>query len=337
MARLEEITHAGGERKDAADHCRDGIMRLSNEFQPVLDRFIKLIYSIGTQAIKALNEKLNQIREQSIPPPRFSFKTARKNPSAVSLSDAADLAAQKKRLVPGYQSSISSAQNSSAPFPKLLPTPPAAEEISKPKLSTQVESSEGLEVPSIAQASQDSAQRQPNDTGPMENTVDISYENQKHILLPSTPERSTIPAMLSYLNHCVVDLSMNSSKMTPFASLTIKAVQTSLLIGGEIDGATYLTNVEQSVIVILGTGQLRLHRCKNVQRHVQSDDHPLHQDRDMWDKVDDFNWLRAEPSPNWRTMLPEEETPDEVWTDIVPGGPGWSLRDILQATKVLRL
>lgn len=55
----------------------------------------------------------------------------------------------------------------------------------------------------------------------------------------------------------------------------------------------------------------------------------------MWDKVDDFNWLRSEPNPHWRTMAPEEEVPDEVWTDIVPGGPGWSLDEILKATKVL--
>lgn len=235
--------------------------------------------SLGPQAIKALNEKLNQIREKFMPPPRFSFKTARRNPSAVSLSDAAELAAQKKRLVPGYQSSMSSTQNSSAPSPRLLPTPPAAEDTSTPKLSTQVESLEGPEASLMdakgARSRQDPAQRQPDDTGPVKNTIDISYQNQKHILVPSSPERSTIPAMLSCLEHCVVDLSMNSSEMTPFASLTIKDIQASLLIGGEIDCATYATDVEQSVIVILRTGQLRLHRCKNVQVYLSCRSRPI--------------------------------------------------------------
>ena len=33
-------------------------------------------------------------------------------------------------------------------------------------------------------------------------------------------------------------------------------------------------------------------------------------------------------------MPPEDVVVEEVWRDIVPGGPGWSLDDILKATKV---
>jgi hypothetical protein len=57
----------------------------------------------------------------------------------------------------------------------------------------------------------------------------------------------------------------------------------------------------------------------------------------MWDQVDDFKWLKAEHSPNWSILPPEAAVPDEVWREIVPGGPAWSLNDILKATKVLDL
>ena len=55
----------------------------------------------------------------------------------------------------------------------------------------------------------------------------------------------------------------------------------------------------------------------------------------MWDQVDDFKWLKAEHSPNWSILPPEATVVDEVWREIVPGGPGWSLSDILRATHVV--
>ena len=50
----------------------------------------------------------------------------------------------------------------------------------------------------------------------------------------------------------------------------------------------------------------------------------------QWDQVDDFKWLKAEHSPNW-SILPDDDRLDEqVWTDVVPGGPGVGLEDILK-------
>ena len=57
----------------------------------------------------------------------------------------------------------------------------------------------------------------------------------------------------------------------------------------------------------------------------------------QWDQVDDFKWLKAEHSPNWSILPPEERVVDEVWRDVVPGGPGWSLDDILKATNVIKV
>lgn len=57
---------------------------------------------------------------------------------------------------------------------------------------------------------------------------------------------------------------------------------------------------------------------------------------DQWDQIDDFKWLKAEQSPNWSLLPAENIVPEEVWREIVPGGPGWSVDDILKATRVLR-
>lgn len=51
----------------------------------------------------------------------------------------------------------------------------------------------------------------------------------------------------------------------------------------------------------------------------------------QWNQVDDFKWLKAEPSPNWSILPSEAHVPDETWREIVPGGPGWSVEDILKA------
>ena len=62
----------------------------------------------------------------------------------------------------------------------------------------------------------------------------------------------------------------------------------------------------------------------------------MHADN-QYKQVQDFKWLKTEPSPNWNLLPTEDIVPDEVWSKIVPGGPGWSLDDVLKATGVLKL
>ena len=51
----------------------------------------------------------------------------------------------------------------------------------------------------------------------------------------------------------------------------------------------------------------------------------------MWDKVDDFKWLRAEHSPNWNTLQPGDQGtmgsgPLEVMKSF--DSTGWTLSDL---------
>ena len=54
----------------------------------------------------------------------------------------------------------------------------------------------------------------------------------------------------------------------------------------------------------------------------------------QWNQIDDFKWLKSEPSPNWSILPPEDDVPDETWREVVPGGPGWSLDDILKSVGI---
>jgi hypothetical protein len=141
-----------------------------------------------------------------------------------------------------------------------------------------------------------------------------------------------------------------------------------------VDGPAHITNVQDSVLVIK-CRQFRMHECHNADVYLTCSSRPIiedcsgirfaklpqtyvshipwrpltqradhgpqaHVDRDpasqdMWDQIDDFKWLKAEQSPNWSLLPPDEIVLEDVWRDIVPGGPGWSLEDILKATKVL--
>ena len=56
--------------------------------------------------------------------------------------------------------------------------------------------------------------------------------------------------------------------------------------------------------------------------------------RNQWDHVDDFKWLQVEHSPNWSILPSEERLEEEVWTTVVPGGPGVGLEDILKKVGI---
>jgi hypothetical protein len=63
---------------------------------------------------------------------------------------------------------------------------------------------------------------------------------------------------------------------------------------------------------------------------------PFQSPADLWSQIDDFKWLKSTPSPNWSLLQPEDIVPDDTWRKVVPGGRGWSLEDILRATRVLK-
>ena len=54
--------------------------------------------------------------------------------------------------------------------------------------------------------------------------------------------------------------------------------------------------------------------------------------KNQWDQVDDFRWHKAEHSPNWKILPVGDRIDEDVWRNLVPGGPDIALQHILTKT-----
>ncbi|MCJ1477133.1 hypothetical protein MMC13_005804 [Lambiella insularis] len=364
MSRLEHTSTVGGERVDATDHCLSGIARLHKEVRDASSYVPAYDQRIYNQAIKALNEKLEETKASFAPKSKFMFKTAQKNSSAISLSDAAELASQQRSRIPGYRPNDASDTSSLATTPAYLETPPnesvpkSAEPHRKDSLGTFLANAGVKSNPEPRAVSQSplAAASSRTPTFASSKSVNISSHAGLHIILPSSAAHATSSGSLTSLRRCIVDMSVPTAERQPFAGLTIKDVKQCLLVCGSVSGAAHITDVEGSVLVVT-TRQFRMHDCRNCIIYLHSNTRPIiegchgvqfaqlprpyantHPDMNsinQWDQVQDFKWLKSEPSPNW-SILPEEHVVhDEVWSTIVPGGPDLSPDDILKATGVM--
>lgn len=230
------------------------------------------------QAIKALQDKLNETRAAFEPRSKFSFKT-KKNASAMSLSDAATLAANRRRGFPGYQSPGASSIGSSANNTPNYPSTP----LNEPDKQTQ-------ERPEIAPTSFPAAPlgdletRYVTDSKPASpfaasgvSSVSVDDHYGLHIMLPASGSASTVPASITSLCHCVVDMSIPTADGKPYASLTVKGVSESLLICGQVNGPAHITGVDHSVIVV-SCRQFRMHDCRDVDVYLSCSSNPIIED-----------------------------------------------------------
>lgn len=195
--------------------------------------------SYTLQAIKALQDKLAETKESIAPRPKFSFRTSRKNPSAVSLTDAAELAAEGRRYTP---KDAASAESSSCPTPSNDPNADNSQR-------------GGSELPSV--------------------TVDSITD--LHVVLPMPTPRAAVPASITSLRRCAVDMFVTASNVRPFAGLTVKDISSSLLICGQVNGAAHVTKLENSVIVV-SCHQFRMHDCNNVDVYLSCPSKPIIED-----------------------------------------------------------
>ncbi|KAJ5549160.1 hypothetical protein N7513_006394 [Penicillium frequentans] len=357
MDRLVDTSLVGGERADATDHCLAGIVRLSNEVKDAASYIPTYDQRVYAEAIKALQDKLTEIRASFEPRSKFSFKT-KKNASAISLHDAATLAAQGRRSIPGYRSpgasSVGSSANHTPNYPSTPLNEPDKQQWERPEIAP-------TSFPPLFPGSNDKASpdAKPHSGFAASGISSVSVDNHHnlHIMLPASGSTANVPASITSLRHCIVDMSIPTANGKPYASMTIRDVKQSLLLCNQTNGPAHITGVENSIIVVT-CRQFRMHHCKDVdvylscssnpiiedcsnirfgripKAHALDHDRPDHQDR--WSQVEDFKWIKPEPSPNWSLLDPSDAIPEEVWTEIVPGGPGWSLDDILRAIKLVQ-
>lgn len=353
MDRLADTSLVGGERADATDHCLAGIVRLSNEVKDAASYIPTYDQRVYAEAIKALQDRLSETRAAFEPRSKFSFKN-KKNTSAVSLSDAAVLGVEGRLSIPGYHSpggsSVDSSANNTPNYPSTPLNEPDRQQQERPELAPT--SFPGVSVGDFGGA------KSPAGAFAATGISSVSVDDHQglHIMLPASGSTSTVPVSITSLDRCIVDMSIPTANGKPYASLTAKGVQESLLICGQVNGPAHITGVERSVIVV-SCRQFRMHNCSNVDVYLSCSSNPIIEDcsnirfgripkayalnhdrpdhEDRWSQVEDFKWIKPEPSPNWSLLDHNDAVPEEVWAEIVPGGPGWSLEDILHAIKVV--
>ncbi|KAL1800210.1 hypothetical protein ACET3X_000552 [Alternaria dauci] len=300
---LSSLSTSGGERNQAIDDCLAGIDRLSHDVQDassLLPAYDQRTYS---EAIKKLSEKLSSVRNSFDPPKKFNFKNKRKDMT-------------KPQAKP-------ETSNTSTSQPSSLPEQP----------------------PPPQQKHQETAQ---TDAW----TSALSNKSHAHTTLTQTPYTTSSPTV-SHITHCVVDLSAPTKANAPFAALYLRSITSSLIITGQVAGAIHITDVSNSVIVT-ACRQFRIHGSKDVDVYLHSASRPIFEDceglrfaplpdcyktpeieqsANRWDQIDDFKWLKAEPSPHFNILPASERVSEDVWREKVPGNDE-SLDDTLKAVGI---
>ncbi|BCS22281.1 putative tubulin-specific chaperone c [Aspergillus puulaauensis] len=225
MDRLADTSLVGGERTDATDHCLAGIARLSNEVKDAASYIPTYDQRIYAEAIKALQDKLAETRATVEPRPKFSFKNKKNSPApAISLPDAAEAMAQGQLGVPGYPSpGVSSVGSSAAGTPNYPNTPlnePDKEfHLLRPNVPTSIPPK--VTVDNVSEG----LKKEQRSTGFAASSVSsVSVNNHKgiHIMLPSSGSTASVPASVTSMDRCVVDMSIPTANGQPYASLMVK-------------------------------------------------------------------------------------------------------------------
>ncbi|KAJ1675011.1 hypothetical protein EV182_002110 [Spiromyces aspiralis] len=232
------------------------------------------------ETIRELKEKVKEQQLRARPKARFRFKSQARKATAITCSQ--------------IQQEVSA-----------MPVP-----VAQPELS----------------ADSDAAAR------PVDNTAGISCQTKKWI----RPARldgggsgggEATDLSLTKLEDCVVDLRGLEDR--PRALYIFDLVRC-IVIGKPFIGATTVRNCN-SCVLVLGSSQLRMEKCRDVDVYLYCASHPIIETstqirfhdvttsaldckeftavleecglRDLpnqFDKVDDFNWLKRQQSPNWQ-------------------------------------
>ncbi|KAI4859065.1 TBCC-domain-containing protein [Hypoxylon rubiginosum] len=328
---LATLSPVGGERQDCIDTVLAGISRLSNEVMDAGDYIPAYDQRTYSQAIKALTEKINEKTASFAPKSRFQFKSKGKTTSQT-----------EPQADPRLRTAFSNVGSRQSP---VMDAVKRDAEVSAPSPSKDynedLEQQSGVRKPSFSNAK----------------SIALYDHSGLHIMLPSTASRATSSGSLTNLERCVVDMTVPTSTGAPFAGLVLKNIKESLIVAGHVAGPVHMTGLENSTVVVAAR-QVRIHECRNVDVYLHCASHPIIEDcsgmrfaplpelyaskseagdKNQWDQVDDFKWLKSEPSPNWSTLPEEQRIPEDIWKNSVCGSPSLSTDDILRRVGVLKI
>jgi hypothetical protein len=337
IAQLESISAIAGDRQSAIDHVLAGLAKLQNqvadaaEFTPAYDR-----RQYG-EAVKALQDKLNATIAKVTPKSRFQFKRT-------AQATHVDMGAPENdpRLNPGSLSAHGQAHKTSTteenePADAVADLPKSKDyngELARPGVSS-------LRQPSFSTAQ----------------NITISNQKGLHVILPPSAARATAAGSLTDLHECIVDMSIPTANTSPFPGLALKNISNSLVIAGHVSGPVHITNVTNSILVIVAH-QVRIHECSDVDIYLHCSSTPIIEDcagmrfaplpehymteaekstENQWDQVNDFKWLKASHSPNWTILSDPQRLAPNFWENIVREQPVASVAETLKSIGVPRV
>ena len=56
--------------------------------------------------------------------------------------------------------------------------------------------------------------------------------------------------------------------------------------------------------------------------------------KNQWDQIDDFKWLKAEPSPHFSLLAEPERVEDKTWKYMVSGQLDTSVEEVLKGMGI---
>ncbi|KAI0475550.1 TBCC-domain-containing protein [Xylariaceae sp. FL0804] len=357
---LATLSPVGGERQDCTDAILGGISRLSSEVMDAAEYIPAYDQRAYSQAIKGLTEKLNETTGRFAPKSRFQFK-----PKTVKISTPTEPTPDPRIHKPATGNDESHETSAAASTTTTntdrtgtessSQSPPPPSKDYNTELSRGGGSGSGSGVAS-------SGIRKPSFTAAR--SIALHGHSGLHIMLPATAAHATSSGELRDLDRCIVDMSVptmidkgkNDGGGGGFAGLVLRDVRRSLVVAGRVQGPAHITGLRDCVVVVAAR-QVRIHECRDVDVYLHCASHPIIEycegmrfaplpehyatksgitadAGNQWDQVDDFRWLKTEPSPNWRVLPPAERVPEDVWANVVCGTPSMSTVDILRRVGV---
>ncbi|KAL8804736.1 MAG: hypothetical protein Q9200_005704 [Gallowayella weberi] len=141
----------------------------------------------------------------------------------------------------------------------------------------------------------------------------------------------------------------------PTPSLTIKNMQKTVIMAGPVNGAAHVVRLTDSVLVV-SSRQLRMHECRNCDVYLLCSSNPIIEhcskmrfspmpdvlgirapegiQKNLWDQVKDFNWLKAGDSPNWSLLGLEHQLGADQWKTLQETEEGDPVDAILTSFRV---
>lgn len=315
------------ERKTKADQALSSITKLSAELADASGELPSYDQRSYNQALRDLHDKLAVTQASHAPKAKFAFKN-------------------KRLAAPTSEGNSTTTSRSVTPSHLRDPENAVARGLAVPAMA-----SPPTHLSSSRDTSQDRDERQPTaepTARPEPPHISIESVSGTYLRCPRRGEgaeqtglsQAGQSCVVSNVKSSVINLMPLPSETTPApSSLTLNNISWSFILAPNISGPVHMTGLNDSTIA-LSCRQFRMHDSHNVDVYLYCSSRPIIEDcsnirfttmpsvfsadgrnentsRNMYDQVDDFKWLRTEPSPNWRLMKDDEHIGRDTWKGVL--------------------